>query len=117
MKATSLELAVLQWVATRSTDPALRKQIEFVCPVTREYSGARSFTEFSLPADSPQVERARLPHDGKGPMEGPEVTGPEFEYAACSLLWFTEGRLTMPEIAGPRAVGEVHPEIFTLSPS
>ena len=114
MKPTPLEAAVLAWLAKENSTPQLRAQLHGAVIVNREFSGAGTYTTLAVPSEASPIPSEVELVGQDGPIEGPEVLSPELPTPAATLLWLTERRAAVLEIAGPGIV-EAHPTKFTLS--
>jgi len=114
MNPTSLEAAVLAWLAEATSTPELSAQLQGAAIVNREFSGAGSYTTLAVPSETSPIplEVELLGRDG--PIDGPEVQSPDLPMPAATLLWLTERKAAILEIAGSGIV-ETHPTKFTLS--
>ena len=82
--------------------------------VSREFSGAGSYTSLSVPAEAPSIPPDVELIGKDGPVGGPEVESPELPWPTCTLLWLSERKAATLEIAGSGIV-DAHPKEFALS--
>jgi len=104
MSFTSVEEAVLTWIATHTADANLQAQIAAVVPGKREETSIGFFTELVLPSD---FDVAGLPADGsKIALQGCALLAPELDPCATCLLHTDGGRVVSLEVY---AVADGHP--------
>jgi hypothetical protein len=96
MKLNALEKAILDYVANRNSDPALKAQISAVEVIRRKYTGAGIYVYFSHPKKEEALKIKSLP----GPYSGPSnITSSKLEHGAGSLVWYDDdGYLSCIEI-------------------
>ena len=114
IEPTSLELAVIAWLAENASSAELREQLKEALVTGREFSGAGSYTEVTASLHAPPLPGSVSLLGEDGPIEGPEVQSYELPTGACTLLWLSERRVCTLEIAGSGIV-EGHPAQFRLS--
>jgi hypothetical protein len=90
---TSLEAALLRWVAAEHQLPALTAQIQNCRVSMREYSGAGFFTTLAVPGGCEPIVKPTI-----GPYDGPEIQAPELSHGAGSLLFVRHGLLYFLEV-------------------
>jgi hypothetical protein len=109
MHFTPLERDVLDWIATRCDDAAIRAQLRAVEPVSREHTGVGAFLGLHVPGDVPSVPLRKAPVD-------PHIASPDLDDAGAGcVLFFNEGRASLLELY---AFGAAFPETlnaWTLS--
>ena len=114
MNPTPLEAAVLSWLRESTATPELVAQLREAVIVSREFSGAGSYTGLAVPAQVPPLPASVKLVGSDGPINGPEVESHELPWPACTMLWFTARKAATLEIAGSGIV-DAHPNAFTLS--
>jgi hypothetical protein len=90
---SKFEAAVLEWIATRCQDPALKQQLADVEIIERDYTGAGCFSTLKLATGAPVSEAS---YAKRGPLDGPEYECPVV--SGGTLLWFNSGRADCLEI-------------------
>lgn len=113
MNATPLEASILHWIANTSTCDELRAQAASCRVISREFSGAGSYTEIE-----PAPHVASIPDHvalagATGPIQGPDILSVELPAGASVLFWLRERRLATLEIAG-QGILDSHPNLYTL---
>jgi hypothetical protein len=93
MTFTEFERDLLSWFVEHSTHPALADQLRGATPVSREYTGAGMYLDFSVPTT---VER--IPADLTSPITGPQIAAPSLTNGAGSLLWHENGVAACVEV-------------------
>jgi hypothetical protein len=82
MHFTPLERDVLDWIATRCDDAAIRAQLRDVEPVSREHTGAGAFLGLHVPGDVPFVPLRKAPVD-------PHIASPDLDDAGAGCVLFS----------------------------
>ena len=93
MEFTPLEREVLDWIAHRSSDNSLLKQIENVQPKEREVSDVGTFLDLTFPKDF----ESNAPM-ARNPIQGPEIKSTMLKNGAGSLLFIADGKISVLEI-------------------
>jgi len=106
---TQLERDVLAWIADHGGSSVLRRQLEAVAIVGREFTGCGFFVDLSVPASLPRLGEGDLPAGtrSKGPLGGPYLDGPGLEAGGGSLLFLENGAPCLLELY---AYGDTFPE-------
>jgi hypothetical protein len=114
MNPTPVEAAVLARMAESTPMPELAAQLREAVILSREFSGAGSYTTLSVPSEAPSIPLNVELIGRDGPIDGPDVESPELPWPACTLLWLNGRKAAVLEIAGTGIV-DTHPKEFTLS--
>ena len=101
---SDFERSVLTWIATTSSDPALKCQLDNPHILSREYTGVGCYCRLAVSVECPISVAAYAEH---GPLEGPEFESPAVEYGGGTLLWFKSGRADLLEVY---SYGECFPQ-------
>ncbi|MCE9544411.1 MAG: hypothetical protein K8T25_02655 [Planctomycetia bacterium] len=104
IELTQFEASVLEWIASRSEDNALKAQIAKASVVRRQYTGVGCYTMFTLTEEVPIIT---APFGARGPIGGPYFESPVVKYGGGTLLWFVDGRMHQLETY---AHGDYFPE-------
>jgi hypothetical protein len=107
-----LEARILEWIRERTSDPALREQLEGVRVLEREATGAGYYVTLAPSEGAPAT---RWSYGPSGPVDGPCFDCPPPMIGGLTLLWLAGGRVDCLEIAGygaeypadPDELGEV----------
>ena len=92
---SEFEAAVLKWIASNTTDSALRLQLAEVQVLERNHTGAGCYSQLELPDDAPRTRRTYGSH---GPVDGPHFESPAVLLGGGTLLWFKNGLADCLEI-------------------
>ncbi len=101
MEFTSLERAVISFLADRAPHPLVGAQLRASQPVHREFTGAGSYTTLRVPPGTAAVPPSEPFLAAGMPLEGVEVSSPSLSAGACALVWFEQGTVSTLELAGP----------------
>jgi hypothetical protein len=120
-----LEARILEWIRERTSDPALREQLEGVRVLEREATGAGYYVTLAPREEAPATAER---YGQRGPFDGPCFECPALPHGGgLTLLWFEAGRVDCLEIAGhggdefpvdPDELGEVELSecVYPVSP-
>ncbi len=92
---SKLEAAVLEWIASRFDDPALKKQLDRAMVSERTHTGVGCYSTLAVPCDTDISVAA---YACRGPLSGPYFESPVVEMGGGTLLWFEGGRPQCLEI-------------------
>jgi hypothetical protein len=92
---SNFEAAVLEWIAAKSGDPALREQLARAQILDRDYTVVGCYSTLLVPTDVPASTAAYARH---GRLAGPCFESKAVEYGGGTLLWFEAGRANSLEI-------------------
>ncbi|HTK83282.1 MAG TPA: hypothetical protein VL633_13430 [Bacteroidota bacterium] len=90
---TLLEQSILDWIARKTSDSALRSQIENAVPIHREYTGVGWLVDIEVPEP-----RTRLEANVKNPIDGPCIRSPQIEHRGGSIVFHEHGVITLLEL-------------------
>lgn len=92
-KCNDLEISILQWIADRTADPALRSQINTVIVIKREYTGTGWFIDLTVPDPVTPIDPTL-----NSPILGPCIRSPQIEADGESLLFHENGIIKQLEM-------------------
>jgi hypothetical protein len=104
MEPSEFERSVLEWIVSRSDDPALPSQLLGAEIHDREYTGVGCFSRVAPPAQAKPSDRS---YAARGPLHGPGFNHPAVELGGGTLLWFRDGIAECLEVF---AYGDHFPE-------
>src|SRR5262245_3090018 len=89
LDVSAFESAVLRWIAARSDDNALERQLTNVQVVEREYTVVGCYSKLLV---APIAPASSASYAGRGPLRGPNFASEAVEHGGGTLLWFKLGR-------------------------
>ena len=92
---SKFENAILEFIASGTSDRALHAQLKGVRVTERKHTGVGCYSRLESPAEAPATSE---PYRDRGPITGPIFESPQIKNGGGSLLWFKDGRVSELEI-------------------